>query len=741
MTMDGSASVDVGAQLNWLEQRTEEMVTTATDLAAQYEASSRTFDATLREAEAKIKQETDAKLEESIKRYTEAVKQHAISVHRHTDAGPFVLHLMEAVAFHRMNVRMVRQRFCAESIGILLAPILSQGKNAFTITGFLKVYSRCMTRDVCAEQDRQIEAQQRWSEVTAMNRLESQLEERQKIIDKQDVMIRELVEVAQKKEPPTTATATATVSPRPGVPQMGLGPFSVHIPRPFTPCGMSLSGSTTPPKRPLSISLGTSLSDLLSQSRPSTTNHVSVPKKPKNAEEVRNSHRAGGTANATGATNVVPPVPDTGKESAKSTSKPRPSVKSTNVGPTLEPESSAGSNAFFGKPKAPQGSSVTPAAGSGTGASVSAEERNRVARDLGNLFIVTSDPTDDDASKTDATGESAGALATMAIQDAGTKKKKKRKKKKNRDRDHERRRDDAPMFPVPGTGSPPKAGTPTPSKATASKLVASKPGTGASAVANPFEHGSVEYRRHHQWEVAGPTLVRYRESLGITSSNVPKETDASHVAFLKIQMQLLHGLLAIQTLDGYAESFKKMTLDENPKRAEKGRKYAKVVEAARNLSFKGTDPKKCYPLYLAAAFEYYEEPNDVNRALVQEDDQRGWAKENMPGLYQLFISQLISRYSMSVPKEGGGKTKMKSEGFSPFCSFKNTRHDAINDHIRMHLRMLLVCWVGTCFHIEVSCATMWTHAKEVHGGVVKLGRTAVAKKKYRHNRSPDEDDD
>ena len=89
MSMDGSTNVDVGAQLNWLEERTEEMVKMATNLAARYEAGSKTFDATLREAEAKIKEQTNAKLEESIQRYTEAIKQHAISVHKHTDAGPF----------------------------------------------------------------------------------------------------------------------------------------------------------------------------------------------------------------------------------------------------------------------------------------------------------------------------------------------------------------------------------------------------------------------------------------------------------------------------------------------------------------------------------------------------------------------------------------------------------------------------------------------------------------------------
>ena len=289
-----------------------------------------------------------------------------------------------------------------------------------------------------------------------MNWLESQLEERQKVIDKQDVMIRELVENA-KKEPCATAAVTATVSPRPGVPQMGLSPFSVHIPRAFTPCSMSVSGPQTPRKRPLSTSPGTSLSNLLNQSRPSAANHVSVPKKSRNAEEVKSSHRAGGAANATNATGVVPATPETGKESAKSAPKPHQSAKSMNMEPTLEPEPSTGSNIFSGKPKAP-GSPGTPATASGAGASISVEEKNRVAQDLGNLFTFTSNRTDDNNSDTDVTGESAGVLATMAIQDAGMKKKKKRNKKKSHDRDCKRRRDDAPTLPVSRTGSPPKAG-------------------------------------------------------------------------------------------------------------------------------------------------------------------------------------------------------------------------------------------------------------------------------------------
>ena len=286
--------------------------------------------------------------------------------------------------------------------------------------------------------------------------------------------------------------------------------------------------------------------------------------------------------------------------------------------------------------------------------------------------LFSSDRTDDDTSNTDATEESAGRLATMAIEDAGSKKKKKWKKKKSRDKDRERRRDDASALPAPGAGSSPKADVLTPSKPAASKPAASKPGADASATANPFLHGSVEYCRHHQWEVAGAALIWYRESLSITSKNVPGESDASHMVFLKTQLQELHGLLTIQTLDGYVASFQKMAQDPNPKRAEKGKKYAKMVEAARSIVFKGTEGKKCHPEYLAVAFEYYEERHDINRALVQEDDPRGWAKENMPGLYRLFISQLISRYSMSIPKEGGGKKNTKSEGFCLFCAFKNT---------------------------------------------------------------------
>ena len=184
-------------------------------------------------------------------------------------------------------------------------------------------------------------------------------------------------------------------------------------------------------------------------------------------------------------------------------------------------------------------------------------------------------------------GESAGRLATMAIEDAGSKKKKKQKKKNGRDKDCEWRLDDASAPPAPGVGSSPKADVLTPSKPTASKPAASKPGAGASATANPFPHGLMEYRHHHQWEMAGAALIRYRESLGITSKNMPGESDVSHMVFLKTQLQELHGLLAIQTLDGYVASFQKMAQDPNPKKAEKGKKYAKIMEAASQHSVQG----------------------------------------------------------------------------------------------------------------------------------------------------------
>ena len=149
----------------------------------------------------------------------------------------------------------------------------------------------------------------------------------------------------------------------------------------------------------------------------------------------------------------------------------------------------------------------------------------------------------------------------------------------------------------------------------------------------------------------------------------------------------------------------------------------------------------CYPTYLSTVFECYTTRDTGEHTLILEDDPSGFAKESMLGLYYLFPHAGVSRYSVTIPIPGTEKKKTFSEAFCPFCDFKISKHDILNYHICMHLRMFLICRVDGCFHIEQECAAMWNHGTTVHSGKVKKGKPATQKRLYNRISSGDEAED
>ena len=51
----------------------------------------------------------------------------------------------------------------------------------------------------------------------------------------------------------------------------------------------------------------------------------------------------------------------------------------------------------------------------------------------------------------------------------------------------------------------------------------------------------------------------------------------------------------------------------------------------------------------------------------------------------------------------------------PFCVYTTSNHRAINNHVRMHLRTILVCrWPG-CYFVHMQSKRMIEHSAEAHG--------------------------
>ena len=63
----------------------------------------------------------------------------------------------------------------------------------------------------------------------------------------------------------------------------------------------------------------------------------------------------------------------------------------------------------------------------------------------------------------------------------------------------------------------------------------------------------------------------------------------------------------------------------------------------------------------------------------------------------------------------GVLTTIKADyAYCPFCSYACSNHRAINNHVRMHLRAILMCgWPG-CYFVHMQSKKMIKHSAEVH---------------------------
>ena len=53
--------------------------------------------------------------------------------------------------------------------------------------------------------------------------------------------------------------------------------------------------------------------------------------------------------------------------------------------------------------------------------------------------------------------------------------------------------------------------------------------------------------------------------------------------------------------------------------------------------------------------------------------------------------------------------------YCPFCKYTASHHRALNNHVRMHLRAMMVCgWPG-CYYVHMQAVHMIEHSAEVHG--------------------------
>ena len=127
---------------------------------------------------------------------------------------------------------------------------------------------------------------------------------------------------------------------------------------------------------------------------------------------------------------------------------------------------------------------------------------------------------------------------------------------------------------------------------------------------------------------------------------------------------------------------------------------------------------KCTPQFAARVLQ------DCDGNLIDCDHQE-YRKEQNIRLHDVVSPAAMARVTArkTYIVDGIPTTIKADNAYCPFCTNTASNHRAINNHVRMHLRTILVCgWPG-CYFMHMQLKRMIEHSAEAHGMArVKPGR-------------------
>ena len=98
-------------------------------------------------------------------------------------------------------------------------------------------------------------------------------------------------------------------------------------------------------------------------------------------------------------------------------------------------------------------------------------------------------------------------------------------------------------------------------------------------------------------------------------------------------------------------------------------------------------------------------------------DHQVYGKEQNIGLHDVISLAAMARVTAreTYIVDGTPTTIKADNAFCPFCAYTTSNHRAINNHVRMHFRAILVCgWPG-CYFVHMQSKKMIEHSTEAHG--------------------------
>ena len=97
-----------------------------------------------------------------------------------------------------------------------------------------------------------------------------------------------------------------------------------------------------------------------------------------------------------------------------------------------------------------------------------------------------------------------------------------------------------------------------------------------------------------------------------------------------------------------------------------------------------------------------------SQVVVQKGDNNHWDTSAMIGLYNLHKYEAVGKGNKRVD------SRMVTKGYCPFCEYSAGNNGSINNHIRVHYRLVLECSLSNCSTVLYDAERMVAHAKDKH---------------------------
>ena len=97
-------------------------------------------------------------------------------------------------------------------------------------------------------------------------------------------------------------------------------------------------------------------------------------------------------------------------------------------------------------------------------------------------------------------------------------------------------------------------------------------------------------------------------------------------------------------------------------------------------------------------------------------DHSVYRKEQNIGLHNVVSPAAMAQVTATETYiMDGVPTRIKADyAYYPFCSYACSNHRAINNHVRMHFRAILMCGWPSCYFVHMQSKKMIEHSAEVH---------------------------